>query len=76
MRLQAHQEQAMIDWTFNTKTGNRVFNTQTENTQHGYDQAGRIAQQLANEHQTEIRFTAWLEDREGATAYRYPKRRI
>jgi len=65
----------MIDWTFNNKAGQRLHTTQTENTQHGYDQAGRLAQNLANEHQTEIAFTAWLEDREGATAYRYPRSR-
>ena len=65
----------MIDWTFTSKLGNRIGSMQTENTQHGYDQAGRMAQQLANDYQTEVAFTPWLEDREGATAYRYPKRR-
>jgi len=65
----------VIDWTFTNKAGQRIKDMQTENTQHGYDQAGRMAQKLANEQQTEIAFTAWLEDREGATAYRYPRSR-
>jgi len=65
----------MIDWTYDNKAGQRLHTMQTDNTQHGYDQAGRIAQQLANKHQTSVSFTAWLEDRQGATAYRYPNRR-
>lgn len=64
----------MIDWTYENQSGERLHTVQTENTQYAYDQAGRIAQQLANQHQTTVSFTAWLEDREGATAYRYPKR--
>lgn len=65
----------MIDWTFTDKTGKRLGSAQTDNTQLGYDQAGRLAQKLANEHQTTVNFTAWLEHREGATSQRYPRKR-
>lgn len=65
----------MIDWTFNDPKGKRLHDMQTENTQYGYDLAGRTAQQLANKHATTVAFTAWLQDREGATAYRYPRSR-
>lgn len=66
----------MIDWTFDDKDGRRIATMQSADSMFDYDEAGRVAQHLANEHQTTIKFTAWLEDREGATAYRYPTRRI
>lgn len=66
----------MIDWTFNNeKTGQRVAEYQSENTLAEYDRAGREAQQLANRLGHGIAFTAWHEDGEGATGYRYPKKR-
>lgn len=65
----------MIDWTFNDPTGKRLLSKQTENTETAFEDAGAIAQRLANKHQTTVSFTAWLEDREGSTAYRYPRKR-
>lgn len=65
----------MIKWTFNDPKGKRLHDMQTENTLDGFELAGTTAQQLANKHATTIAFTAWIMDREGATAYRYPRSR-
>lgn len=63
----------MIDWTFtNQATGQRLNTWQSQDTEAAFEEAGRKAQRLANSTQAPIEFTAWHEDREGATAYRYP----
>jgi len=65
-----------IEFTFtNQRNGQRVHEYQADNTETAFEDANRKAQQLANKHQTAIAVTAWLEDREGATAYRYPKKK-
>lgn len=62
-----------IEFTFtNQRNAQRVHQYQADNTEAAFEEANRKAQQLANKHQTAIAVTAWLEDREGATAYRYP----
>lgn len=65
----------VIDWTFDDKDGRRVATMQSADSMYDFDEAGRIAQRLANELQTTIKFTAWHEDREGGTAFRRPTRR-
>lgn len=63
----------MVEFKFtNQKTGERVHEYQAENTEAAFEGANKKAQQLANKHQSAIAVTAWLEDREGATTYRYP----
>lgn len=65
-----------IEFTFdNGKTGERVHSYQDDDTVEAYERAAKKAQQLANKEQTEIRCTAWLEDREGASFFRYPRKR-
>lgn len=65
----------MIDWTYNNeKTGQRLATSQSEDSLEAYEAAAKIAQRLANKNQVGVAFTAWLEDREGATAYRYPRK--
>jgi len=65
----------MIDWTYNDDAGNRLLSTQTENTETAFEDAGKVAQRLANKHQKTVSFTAWLHDQEGSTGYRYPRKR-
>jgi len=64
----------VIDFVFaDTKTGERYAERQLLDTQVSYEAAAVFAQRLANKLKTGIAFTAWLADREGATAYRYPR---
>ena len=66
----------MIEWTFaNSKTGERIAAYQSADTMAEYDRSAREAQRLANKLQVGIACTAWKHDCEGATIYRYPKKR-
>lgn len=65
----------MIDWIYiDEKTGQRLATSQSENSIEAYEAAAKIAQRLANKNQVGVAFTAWLEDYEGATDYRYPRK--
>lgn len=74
-RIQTIRDMKRIDFTFTSSLGTRLGTIQTECEESGYEKAAKRAQELANEYQTAVAFTAWLEDREGATGYRYPKKR-
>jgi len=63
----------MIEWKFRNTLGQQLRNMQTEDTPDAYEKAGIIAQQLANKTRNTVLFTAWKDDGEGGTRYRYPK---